>query len=185
MTNRICSIPDCGSRYYEKGLCSLHYDRKRHGIDMMLPKRKPSGYKDGRQEHPLYRSYVAMRQRCNNPNDKSYKNYGGRRIKVCKRWDNVENGFPNFLEDMGERPEGYSLDRIDNDGDYTPENCKWATRTEQQNNRRSNRLITINGRTRTFTQWVREQGCTTVRQAGHRFYDKGWSIERTLQTEIK
>jgi len=181
MPNRICSISGCESPYYEKGFCSLHYDRDRKGIDMERPKKKPSNYKDGRFSHPLYRSYAAMKGRCRNPNDKSYKNYGGRGITVCNRW----NDFANFLEDMGERPEGMSLERKDNNGNYEPSNCKWATRSDQQNNRRSNRLFTINGKTQTFTQWVREVGRTTVRQAGHRFYDHGWSIERTLGLEVE
>jgi hypothetical protein len=72
-----------------------------------------------------------MKQRCTNPKSPSYKNYGGRGIAVCARWVT----FVNFLEDMGERPEGLQLDRIDNDGDYTPENCRWVTREEQRTNK--------------------------------------------------
>lgn len=81
---------------------------------------------------PTYNSWRGMRERCNNPNHKFYKNYGGRGVKVCKRWAK----FVNFLEDMGVKPEGLTLDRMENNLGYFPENCKWSTWKEQHNNKR-------------------------------------------------
>lgn len=83
------------------------------------------------RNHPLYWIWAAMRQRCTNPNAVYYPIYGGRGITVCERWDD----FSKFLEDMGERPEGTSLDRIDNDGNYEPSNCRWTNGTIQNFNR--------------------------------------------------
>lgn len=96
---------------------------------------------------------ISMIQRCTNPACESYPIYGGRGISVCERWLG-ENGLENFIADMGRKPEGCSLDRIDNDGPYSPENCRWATRKEQQRNRRVNHYVTIDGVTRCVTEWA-------------------------------
>jgi hypothetical protein len=95
-----------------------------------------------------YNIWVMMRQRCMNPKDKRYASYGGRGIAICKRWDN----FAAFIEDMGRRPSpSHSLERMDNDGPYSSENCVWADRIAQSNNKRNNRILLIRGERMTLT----------------------------------
>ena len=103
----------------------------------------------GYSKTPTYNSWQAMRKRCEDSKNKDYQYYGGRGIKVCERWLK----FENFLEDMGERPLGLTLDRKDFNGNYCKENCKWATTKEQQNNKRNNHYITRNGVTKTISEW--------------------------------
>lgn len=108
----------------------------------------------GMSRTSVYRTWSCMRRRCNNPIDVHYAAYGGRGIAVCERWDR----FEAFLEDMGFPPKGMSLDRIDNNKGYCPENCRWATRQTQSANRRSSRRLVHNGVTLTMSEWARFLG---------------------------
>lgn len=109
------------------------------------------------KDSKLYRIWNAMRQRCNNPNDRAYSNYGGRGITVCDAWNSDYGAFMLWAYEHG-YCDGLTLDRINNDGPYSPENCRWATRMEQNNNRRCNRWIEFNGETHTVSQWARKIG---------------------------
>ncbi len=129
--------------------------------------------KKGDPRDPTYISFVAMKGRVMNPNNPAYHNYGGRGIQICEAWMN--GGFVQFLKDMGDRPEGKSLDRIDHNGDYTPENCRWATATEQSQNRRGLHLLACNGKVQAFSAWARELGIS--RGVLQRKMDKGMTLE--------
>jgi hypothetical protein len=97
--------------------------------------------KHGLKKTRTYSIWGAMKTRCYNKNQPAYKQYGARGVHVCKRW---KKSFENFYNDMGPCPQGHSIDRIDNNGNYEPSNCRWATRSQQNNNTNSNRIIIIN-----------------------------------------
>ena len=123
-----------------------------------------------------------MVQRCHNKNNASYTFYGGRGIQVCDEWRASPNIFYKWAEDTGYR-DNLTIERINNNGNYEPSNCKWVTRKEQANNRKSNHTITFNGMTKTITQWSEETKIpkTCIRDRLLR----GWSIERTLTSKIE
>lgn len=125
---------------------------------------------------PAYQCWKNMLKRCYYRNCDSYKNYGGRGIRVCERW----HRFENFLADMGAAPEGMELDRRDNDGDYKPENCRWASIREQVNNRRITRWLTHMGETKSLADWARERGIKPY-QLRQRLDGQGWSLDEALR----
>lgn len=133
----------------------------------------------GQSDSPTYGSWAMMIQRCTNPKNIGYKDYGGRGITVCPRW----RDFANFFEDMGKRPEGTTIDRRDNTLGYTPENCYWATDEEQANNKRNNHYLTFNNKTQTIAQWTREIGISLYTL--HRRIQNGWTTEKALTQPVR
>lgn len=151
---KLCSIDNCEGKYSSKGFCDKHLRRFNKYGD---PLKTQKIYGQNREVNPLYQPHRDMIARCYNPEHKSYKNYGGRGIKVCERWLDQITGLSSFTEDMGKKPDGktknghslYSLDRIDVSGNYScghceqcveqgwTSNCKWATWSQQACNKRS------------------------------------------------
>lgn len=120
-------------------------------------------------KHPLFSRYKSMISRCTKPTCRGYATYGGRGIKVCDRWmELMPLGFENFIADMGNCPNGYSLERVDNSGDYSPDNCKWASNIAQSRNKRNNRVVVINKVSKPLCEWADEFNCSTHRvKVGH------------------
>ena len=129
---------------------------------------------------PEYATWVAMKQRCTDPDCNSYHRYGGRGIKICHRW---VFSFLDFLQDMGQKPTPkHSIERKNNNGDYEPDNCVWATAKQQANNRRNNRVLTIDGKSQTVAQWAEE---FNVGERGivNRL-ERGWDAKRALTAPV-
>jgi len=135
----ICIIHDCVSPVLAKSYCRKHYLRQyKHGSPYI--KKKPLAkrgkeshlYKHGKWNHPLYKTWTNMIDRCENNKNKAWNNYGGRGIKVCSRWHDINS----FIEDMGHKRTGQSIDRIDGDKGYCKDNCRWASPTQQSRNRK-------------------------------------------------
>lgn len=130
--------------------------------------------KHGMEGTPTYKTWRAMRSRCQNTDDKDYKNYGARGISVCLRWEE----FAAFVADMGVRPLDATIDRIDVNGNYEPSNCRWATAVEQSRNKRQNVMVSFNGKTQCIAAWADEIGLE--RKTLEYRIRAGWNAERAL-----
>lgn len=131
----------------------------------------------------VYDVWVQMRRRCRDPRAQRWATHGGRGIKVCEVW----SSFAAFFADMGPRPgPGYSIDRIDNDGDYEPDNCRWATEYEQGNNKRTNTVIMFGGASKTLAEWSRALPFEiTDNTLYKRIFVKKWAVDRALTEPVQ
>jgi hypothetical protein len=134
------------------------------------------GLSDSRE----HKTWENMRERCGNPNNPRWSSYGGRGITVCDRW---ARSFENFIADMGMSPHGYTLERIDNQRGYNPDNCRWATYTDQAKNRRTTRFLACRGENRSVQDWARVGGIT-YQQLIRRLH-RGWKPERAIFTPLR
>lgn len=162
------TLKEIGQRY---GFCqgTVQNILKKQGISRRSTTPIRHGHNRAGHRSSTYLSWDTMIQRCTNPRNDNYRNYGARGITVCERW----RVFENFLADMGERPAKLTLDRIDNSKSYAPGNCKWITRKEQLNNKRTNVVIEYNGKKQTLAQWSEELGVD---------YMNLWHRHRRLKT---
>ena len=166
----ICSVAGCEKPSRAKGYCKAHYLRVwRHGTTLGKPGGKHLLYRT-----PEYRAWINMKSRCYNHNSPNYDRYGGRGIAVCDRW---LDSFEDFLADVGPRPSSlHSLDRWpDQNGDYEPNNCRWATRIEQMRNVTSNKVVLIHGKEMTLAEAV-ERAPVPYNTVLYRL-KRGWSLE--------
>lgn len=132
----------------------------------------------GMTSSATHRVWIGMMGRCYVKTNSRYSRYGGKGITVCKEW----HDFTNFLRDMGERPDGMSIDRIDNSKGYQPGNCRWATLVGQANNKTNNRMVEVNGESKTLAMWCAEKNMpyfSVVRRI-----KRGWSVERALNEPL-
>lgn len=175
MWNCVCS---CGTEIAVAHYSLTHGNTSSCGCTRSESLRKRN-HRHGHSKHPLYRVWCSMRERCSLPSCTSYADYGGRGIRVSDEWN---LSFDSFLSDMGDSWEpGLSLERIENDGPYSKDNCKWATRLEQGSNTRSNVFLSFQGENYTISQWERILGFKTG-LLNNRLNRLGWSVEKALST---
>jgi len=132
----------------------------------------------GMSQRPEYHTWKHMLFRCKNPKATKYYNYGGRGISVCERWEK----FENFYEDMGDRPKGFTLDRIDQNGNYEPSNCKWASAHDQNRNKRTNHTVVFNDKTCIVGDLAKEFNIAPGTLSNR--LNRGWSLERAISEPI-
>lgn len=138
--------------------------------------------KHGLSHTKVYSEWKQMVDRCHNPKVHNYERYGGRGITVCEEWRKSPTAFSEWVESIGGKPEGMSLDRIDNNGPYAPWNCRFTTTKVQSRNKRSNRMYTYDGKTQCLADWAKELGISYSTLSGR--LHKGWNIEKVLSMPV-
>jgi hypothetical protein len=173
---------DCGAEVLRDRQTLIKAKHSSCGCDRRGLGTMPSGW----HAHPLAKSWRHMIDRCTNPKNKSYPDYGGRGIVVCERWIIGEGGFTGlecFVADMGARPPGKTLERQDTNGGYHPDNCVWADRTIQARNRRVVVPVTFERISRTLPEWAEATGIPYFTL--HKRFKAGWSAEKALTTPVR
>ena len=171
----------CGNECVVIGSSLLDGNTKSCGC-LRTEKLVSSATKHGKAKDPLYPVWQAMRSRCFNINYKCYHNYGGRGITVCDEWKNSFMAFYNWAEIAGYR-KGLTLDRIDNNGNYCPENCRWVTQKENNRNTRSNHILTYKGESKLLTVWAEQLNIHPRTLSGR--IERNWSTEKALTTPVR
>ncbi len=167
---------DCGNRITVRGDALMNHGTK--GCGCYRVSHGHNTRKSGRTKPHI--AWGSMVQRCTNPRSSGYHNYGGRGIGVCSEWHN----FENFFRDMGKPPtDRHQLDRIDNNGHYCPENCRWTTPKQNSRNRRDNRIICFNGKTQCLSAWAEEIDISAKTLSSRLI--RGWSVKRALTELIR
>lgn len=173
-------ICDCGNTCEMEGSLLRSRSKKPRNIPMSCgcEARKATSYRNSTHRLTgtrVYRSWNSAKQRCLNPNDSNYRNYGGRGISICEHW----YSFDNFLNDMGFPPSpNHTIDRIDVNGNYEPSNCRWATPSEQARNRRNTPLYSYNGKTMSLIEWAEYLGIRTITLRKRLEY--GWTLDKVF-----
>lgn len=172
---------DCGTERDVPGV-TLRGDRTHScgclKTELTIARSTKHGHSSSTTISPTYHSWVGMTQRCSNPKHKDYDRYGGRGITVCEKW----RTFSGFLEDMGEKPEGSSIERAENDLNYDKDNCKWATVSEQANNKSNNRVVEFDGESLTVAQWAIKTGINNNTILDR--LNRGWDVKNVLTKEV-
>lgn len=171
---------DCGNEFITRH-DTLAYAKDNRSCGCVRRKIRPTGPRHhGLFGTPENRAWKSMIQRCHDPNSSKYSDYGGRGIRVCDKW---RSDFTAFLEDVGHKPNlNYQIERIDNDGNYEPGNCRWATPVEQARNKRDTRFITANGQTKPMCSWADETGISI--KTIHKRLKDGWSEQDSVTVPV-